>query len=224
MLPFFKGKGHVCNCCGIELKKFVGDKGNNFGACPNCHSGSRHRFRDYFLKQNENLLKNSKVLHFAPEICSIPFFESKQLDQYIKADFNSPFADERIDMTNIAYPADSFDLILTSHVLEHIDDDIKAMSELYRTVKPGGLVINQIPQDLNREKTYEDKSITTRQGREEHFGHIDHRRIYGIDFKKRLEQVGFQVDVLNSSDNMEEDLRRKYGINKNEIIYLCYKS
>jgi ubiquinone/menaquinone biosynthesis C-methylase UbiE len=101
----------------------------------------------------------------------------------------------KIDMTNIQYPDCSFDVVLCSHVLEHIPEDVKAMQELFRILSHGGWAILQVPIDRNRTETYEDFSITDPREREQHFGRYDHCRVYGADYRSRLESAGFEVVI-----------------------------
>jgi ubiquinone/menaquinone biosynthesis C-methylase UbiE len=106
----------------------------------------------------------------------------------------------KLDITNIQFPDNSFDFLLCVHVLEHIEDDAKAMSEVYRVLKKGGQAVLQVPIDANRETTYEDASITSPQDRIKHFGQFDHVRQYGLDYKDRLQNAGFSVEVIDYKD------------------------
>jgi len=107
--------------------------------------------------------------------------------------------------------------------LEHIEDDKKAMSELYRVLKQGGMGIFQIPQDLDREKTYEDFSITNPEERAKHFGQYDHVRVYGKDYFGSLRAVGFKVEEVNYSEKISSELIEKYCLTKGEILPVCFK-
>jgi SAM-dependent methyltransferase len=108
--------------------------------------------------------------------------------------------------------------------LEHIPDDTKAMQELYRVLKIGGMGIFQIPQDLNRKKTFEDNSITDKKERAKIFGQYDHVRIYGRDYFDKLRSVGFKVEEVDYTSNLSEDEISKYCLQKGEIIPVVYKS
>ena len=128
-----------------------------------------------------------------------------------------------MDITALEYPENHFDFILCSHVLEHIPNDTKAISELFRVLKLGGWGILQVPFEIDREKTYEDDSILSPEERKIAFGQYDHVRIYGLDYISRLSNVGFSVikDLYIKSFNEKELF--KYGFLPNEIIYKCYK-
>jgi SAM-dependent methyltransferase len=110
-----------------------------------------------------------------------------------------------------------------NHVLEHIPDDRKAMQELYRVLKPGGIGIFQIPQDLNREYTFQDNSITDPKERASIFGQYDHVRVYGMDYFDRLSQVGFQVKAVDYTAQFSEEEIKKYGLANGELLPACRK-
>lgn len=140
---------------------------------------------------------------------------------YISADLNSPMAMVKMDITNILYEDNSFDVILCSHVLEHVVDDRKAMRELFRVLKPGGWGILQVP--ILRDKTFEDPSIVSPEDRERIFGQKDHVRIYGRDYKDRLEEAGFTVKVDGYVRELGDDKIKKHGLSEDQDIYFCAK-
>ena len=150
------------------------------------------------------------------------FKKQKNLD-YITADLYSPIADVKADICDLPFEENMFDVVFSNHVLEHIEDDAKAMSELFRVLKPGGMGIFQIPQDLSRENTYEDFSIISSEERTKHFGQYDHVRIYGKDYFNRLRKVGFTVNEIDYSKTISEDLVKKYCLTKGEILPVCFK-
>jgi len=127
-----------------------------------------------------------------------------------------------MDITNIPYKDHSFDVVLCNHVLEHVVDDQKAMRELFRVLTPGGWAILNSPIDPRRAKTFEDPNITSPQDRERAFGQQDHVRIYGCDYRERLEKAGFKVKLDNYIRDLSIDLVEKYGL-KGEKVYFCTK-
>ena len=137
---------------------------------------------------------------------------------YLSGDLESPDAMVRLDLTQIELPDRRFDLVLCSHVLEHIPDDEKAMREMYRVTKPGGPAIIQVP--LYGPTTYEDSSILTEEGRQKAFGQRDHVRKYGEDIVARLERAGFAVVAQRPVELVPPDLRDFMGL-KNQIILEC---
>lgn len=216
-----------CPICGGEHLAFLpyGVNIRKNALCPNCFSLERHRFIYYFLKEKTDFFnKNIKILHFAPEQVFFNLFEGLSNFDYITADIeNKENIKEVIDMTNITYPENTFDTILNFHVLEHIQDDLKAMSELYRVVKPsneGGFVLISVP--LKADITYENDQYNTPELRLKYFGHKEHVRNYGFDIESRLKSVGFKVTLFKPSDILNADEIKKYGI-KNDYLYYCEK-
>jgi len=191
---------------------------------PSTLSLERHRLIWLYL-QNETdfFIAQKKVLHMAPEQCFLDLFKSQKNLDYTTADLYSPIVDVKADILDLPFEDHSFDIILCNHVLEHIEDDTKAMSELYRVLKPSGMGIFQIPQDLSLEKTYEDFSITSKEERKKYFGQYDHVRIYGKDYFDRLRKVGFKVEEVDYSKTIPAALVDKYRLTKGEILPVCYK-
>src|SRR5690606_6899838 len=146
----------------------------------------------------------AKMLHFAPEQAFYRRFRKQKNLQYITTDLSSPLADVKADICNLPFQDDEFDVIFCNHVLEHIPDDTKAMQELFRILKPKGWAVLQIPQDLSREKTFEDDSITDRKERAKIFGQYDHVRIYGRDYFDKLRQIGFVVEEINYTETLSK--------------------
>jgi ubiquinone/menaquinone biosynthesis C-methylase UbiE len=142
---------------------------------------------------------------------------------YTTTDLNSPLADVKADICDLPFEDNSFDFILCNHVLEHIPDDTKAMQEIYRILTPGGTAILQIPQDLSREKTFEDDSITDPAERAKIFGQYDHVRVYGRDYFDKLREVGFRVEEVNLTSQMDLQLVDKYRLAKGEVIPVARK-
>ena len=169
--------------------------------------------------------KNSalKVLHFAPEQAFYKLFRNQKNLDYTTTDLYSPLADVKADICNLPFDDNHYDVILCNHVLEHIPDDTKAMQELYRVLKPGGMAILQIPQDLKREVTFADDSITDQKERAKIFGQYDHVRIYGRDYFDKLRSIGFTVIEEDYTNKIAPELVEKYCLAKGEIIPVCFK-
>ncbi|MGB7785534.1 MAG: methyltransferase domain-containing protein [Salinimicrobium sp.] len=192
---------------------------------PSTLSLERHRLLWLYLKEHTTFFtKPHKVLHFAPEQAFYKRFRKMKNLDYTTTDLESPLADVKADICDLPFEDNSFDFILCNHVLEHIPDDEKAMQELYRILEPGGTAILQIPQELNREKTFEDDSITDPKERAKIFGQYDHVRVYGRDFFNKLRSIGFKVDEVDLTSNMDPSLVEKYRLAKGEIIPVARKS
>lgn len=191
---------------------------------PSTLSLERHRLLWLYLKNETDFFSaKQKVLHFAPEQCFLKRFRSLKNIDYTTTDLESPIADVKADICNLPFGDDSYDVILCNHVLEHIPDDTKAMQELYRVMKPGGYGVFQIPQDLSREKTFEDDSITDKDERAKIFGQYDHVRVYGRDYFDKLRSIGFQVEEVDYTAQLSEENVVKYCLAKGEIIPVVYK-
>ncbi|WP_281540908.1 class I SAM-dependent methyltransferase [Maribacter aestuarii] len=191
---------------------------------PSTLSLERHRLLWLYLKNETTFFKApAKVLHFAPEQAFYKRFKRLTNINYTTTDLNSPLADVKADICNLPFAENSFDIILCNHVLEHIPDDEKAMQELYRVLKHNGWGIFQIPQDINRQETFEDDSITDKKERAKIFGQYDHVRIYGTDYFDKLRSVGFKVEAVNYTSIIPLVDVEKYRLAKGELIPLVRK-
>ncbi len=187
--------------------------------CPGTLSLERHRLLWLYLDKETNFLSsNLKVLHVAPEQVFYKKFKKLKNWEYFTFDLNSPIADIKGDLTSTNFKDESFDLIICNHVLEHIEDDKSALDEMYRILKYNGISILQVPINVKRENTFEDLSIKSKIQREKYFGQYDHVREYGLDFKDRVEQAGFKVEMINYSKKISQDLILKYGLMKDDLI------
>jgi len=224
--PFYLGNKHQCTVCGKKFRKFLpyGNKGASNRLCPNCLSLERHRLLWLYLQQETPLFTQKlSMLHIAPEQPFIKRLKKLKNLEYTTADLESPIADVKMDIRSMPFNNNSFDVLMCNHVLEHIDDDIKAMNEIYRVLKPGGFAILQVPIDRNRNKTFEDATITDRASREKIFGQYDHVRVYGLDYAQRLQSVGFKVDENWFVKNFSPQEIDFYRLDANEAIYIAHK-
>lgn len=232
-----KGDDVFCPICNSTFKIF-----GTFGLikrynalCYNCKSLERHRLLFLFFKERFELFppqnRTIKLLHFAPEKSLYDFFSKHPNLEYFpcdlipeKFDFGKKIEVNKVDITDISFNDNFFDIILCSHVLEHVPDDKQAMNELYRVMSKNGSGIFQVPIDYSLPTTYEDLSITLPEDREKAFGQHDHVRLYGRDYKNRLEKVGFNVNEIDFCSRFSTHDIFKYGLNKAEMIYLCNKN
>lgn len=191
---------------------------------PSTLSLERHRLIWLYLKNETDFFKKPlKVLHMAPEQCFLSLFRKMKNLDYTTADLYSPIVDIKADILDLPFEDNSFDLILCNHVLEHILDDQKAMKELFRVMKKGGMGIFQVPQEIERVKTFEDPSITDPEDRAKHFGQYDHVRVYGRDYFERLREAGFQVEEVDYSKVMSSEDIDRYRLAVGEILPVCFK-
>lgn len=192
--------------------------------CPDCLTLERHRLMWLFLQNKTNFFNAPlKVLHVAPELCFIKRFDSLPNLEYITADLESPLAKVKMDLHDIPFEENTFDVTFCNHVMEHVENDIRCMRELHRVLKPGGWAIIQSPMDLTREVTYEDKNITKPSEREKAFGQNDHLRVFGKDYRSRLEMGGFHVTEIDYAQELDPLTRKRYALPPRETIYYCKK-
>lgn len=204
----------------VNLFKNEGPRKNE--KCPKCKSFKRHRFIYCFLEHQGLLdISNLRVLHIAPERCFLKTFEKMWGKNYITADLNAKNVKMEMDITKVQIKDETFDFILCNHVLEHIEDDKRALSELFRLLKKGGKVVVTVP--ISGEKTFEDFKIKDPKERLKYFGQKDHVRKYGLDIVKKLAKVGFEVKIITPIDIMNKSGIKKYAINPKERVFFCFK-
>jgi len=226
---YLKGNTYTDPIDGKSFRKFLpygyGNQRKN-ALSPSTLSLERHRLMWLFLKDETNFFtstKKLKVLHIAPEQCFLDLFKKQKNLEYITSDLESPIADVKADICDLPFKENEFDVVFCNHVLEHIPDDTKAMQELYRVMKKGGFGVFQIPQDLSREITFEDNSITDKDERAKIFGQYDHVRVYGKDYFKKLRSVGFKVDEVDYTQKIDSKQIERFCLMKGEILPICYK-
>ena len=191
---------------------------------PSTLSLERHRLLWLYLKNETNFFSASlSVLHFAPEQAFHSRFKKLKNLKYTTTDLNSPLADVKADICELPFEKESFDVILCNHVLEHIPNDHIAIQELYRVLKPEGWGVFQIPQDLNRETTFEDNTITDKKERARIFGQYDHVRVYGRDYFDKLRTAGFKVKEVDYTTTLGSEAIQKFRLAKGEIIPVVQK-
>lgn len=212
---------------GKHFKKFLPygyEKQRENVLSPSTLSLERHRLLWLYLKEHTTFFTSPhKVLHFAPEQAFYKRFRKLGHLEYTTTDLHSPLADVKADICDLPFEDNSFDFVLCNHVLEHIPNDTLAMKELYRVLAPGGTAILQIPQDLSRQHTFEDDSITDPKERARIFGQYDHVRVYGRDYFDKLRSIGFKVEEVDLTANMKPDLVDRYRLAKGEIIPVARK-
>jgi len=212
--------------CGQSSKRF-----GEFGLVPRedaqclyCGSLERHRLTWLYFERMTNLFdrRPKHMLHVGPE----PYL-GKQLRKhlgsgYVSADINPGRAMVQMDIAEIQYPNETFDVIYCSHVLEHVPDDRRAISEFYRILKSDGWVVPLVP--ITADKTFEDASVIDPSDRLKLFGQQDHVRKYGADYVERLREVGFNVKVTSAFDFLQRDEAIRMGITRAAgEIYYCTK-
>lgn len=221
----YYGRKRFCPLCCKTSSRFrsFGVVPREEAQCVHCGALERHRFLWEFLNRRTNLFDGEmKVLHVAPESCLEVRLIKRLGCNYLTADLFNPSAMVKMDVCNIPYPECSFDVIICSHVLEHVLDDRKAMREFYRVLNVNGWAILNVP--IDREKTYEDSSIILPNERLKAFGQKDHVRCYGQDYVYRLRDSGFNVDIVKVNNLVDGNEAVKMGLTRAVgEIYYCTK-
>ena len=213
---------------GSSYRKFLSYGYQNLrenALCPGTLSLERHRLLWLYLTRKTNFLNQPlKVLHIAPEQVFYTKFKAIKDWEYTTTDLHSPLADIKADICALPFNNDQYDLIFCNHVLEHVQDDTRAMKELFRVMKKGGMGIFQVPQDLNRNVTFEDNSITDPKERAKIFGQYDHVRVYGKDYFDKLRSIGFKVEEVNYSQKISSELSSRYRLMEGELLPVVFKN
>ncbi|MDH5474626.1 MAG: methyltransferase domain-containing protein [Cyclobacteriaceae bacterium] len=228
MAIFYRGNNVFCPIEGKGYRKFlpygrINPREN--ALCPGSLSLERHRLLWLYFNQKTNFFKTKlKMLHVAPEVCFMKPFEQQHGNGYITGDIESPLAKIKMDVHNIPFKDNSFDVAMCNHVMEHVNDDTKAMKEFYRVLKPGGWAIFQVPFfHPIPDSTFEDASIITPKEREKVYGQDDHVRLYGKDYANRLRQAGFKVTEDDFVMQLPDEEVKKYALPNEEVIFFCEK-
>lgn len=191
--------------------------------CPHCGSGDRERWLYYVLKNKLDIFKMSgRILHFAPEKMIHNYIKQNQNVDYYTCDIVPGRAMHIVDITNIQFKENSFDYIISNHVMEHIVDEKKAISEIKRVLKSNGKWIFSFPICTDM-KTYENVLINSPEDRLKEYGQEDHVRLYGFDYKERFENYGFKLEIFTPEKEMSEKDILKYGFIKDDVIIIATK-
>jgi SAM-dependent methyltransferase len=212
-----RGSSVSCPCCGGEFGQFIRHRGRPHAKCPRCGSLERHRMLWHFLEDRTDLFKGDRsLLHFAPEYSFLRRLKRTPGLRYVTADLDSPLADAHVDIMDLPFPDASFDAVMCSHVLEHVDDDRKALAEIRRVLRPGGWAILMTPIESGRATTLEDPDVVTPEERHRVYGQSDHARLYGRDFEGRVEAQGFTVRVEHHLDALEPQIVAREGLRRED--------
>ena len=236
---YFYGPRYKCSVCGSSTRlrrtfsfdfpvlselDVIGGEYRVDDNCPVCFSGARERLLHAFLHKS-GLARAPRVLNVAPER---GIYESlfRNHPGYVAIDIDPQRYDyigniEHGDLTGLKYADGSFDLIICSHVLEHVPDDDAAMREIARVLAPGGKAILQVPLAMKLERTIEDPSVTDVKERERRFGQFDHVRIYGPDYFDRLRSAGLGVEFVGAAEAIAPQSVETLQVNPRERIFLA---
>lgn len=226
-----RGDRVQCPCCNGTFDHFVRHRGRPHAKCPRCGALERHRMLWLYLTERTDLLSRPmSLLHFAPEYAYQRRFKQIGGLRYVTADLDSPLAMHSCDIMDMPFADGSFDAVLCSHVLEHVDDDRRALAEIRRVLRPGGWAILMSPIDRRRDSTFENPAVTTPEDRHRVFGQSDHVRLYGRDFAERVAAAGFAVRTDRYLERLSEEKIARHGLRRelddafcDEEVFLCVR-
>lgn len=218
------GRRVECPCCGGRFRHFVMGGGSfrsrEDGYCPRCNSKGRHRRVWRYLEENAGLLEApSRLLHVSPRYCLGRNLSKTAGIDYVGIDLvAAPFVTVLADLTDLPFGDCSFDAVICVHVLEHVEEDRLALSNIYRVLRPGGWLLINVPL-REGQPTFEDPTIRSPKERQSAFGEETHVRIYGDDLSDRLGSAGFDFRF----DRAPEWLGRaaRMGLPVDEHVFLC---
>jgi SAM-dependent methyltransferase len=239
----YHGKSCYCLYCGKSFRKFMHEgvrkkvfkkyrvAGGGYKPnvkCPQCGSTDRGRLLYLFFSLRTDVFKRkTRILHISPNFnIARLLVAEKNIDYVCGALFPENFREFNAieaNITDLHFSDNEFDVVICNHVLEHVENDGRAMQELHRVLKPSGFAILQVPLALDLAKTLEDPTLTTCEERKEAFGQSDHLRLYGLDYFERLQKAGFRVVRDNPFTNKWSDDLRKHCLDINEDVIVCYK-
>ncbi len=221
-----RGERVTCPVCQSGLQAFlpfgVGWRVRCGALCPCCRSLERDRAAWLELTVFPKYLESTnRLLHIAPERCLEPQLRQRVRSSYVTADLMRTDVDQRVSVEELPFDNHTFDAVICNHVLEHVPNDRKAMTELHRVLAPGGWALLQVPLDGEAAMTVEDPSIASPRERRRRFGQHDHVRLYGRDYVDRLRDAGFQPQLRVIRDCYAEQDIKRFGLDRRETLHFC---
>lgn len=205
----------------MSVLDVIGSNIGNF-ECPRCGAHDRERHALMYLEASGFMksLPTMRIVHFAPEPRLAQRIARLKPVQYIKCDLYPAAADvEQVDMEAMPFANSSFDLLIANHVLEHVNDDLRALSEIARVLKPGGSAVLQTPYSPVLQHTWSDPGILSESARLHAYGQEDHVRLFGRDIFDRFASCGLRPCVARHEELLDCD-PRETGVNPREPFFL----
>ena len=208
----------TCNICGYQGRFQSAGRPRRIDArCPRCSSAERYRLLALWLDRHGGNLRKAHVLHFAPEAGLASLLKTR-VGRYQSADIAPGRADLVLNIEAIAAPESSYDCVVCSHVLEHVDD-AKALSEIFRVLRPAGVALIMLPVIEGWATTYENPNVKSPEDRKRHYGQSDHVRYYGADVRDRIRAAGFVLDEFTAEG---ADVLA-YALQRGEKVFIATK-
>ena len=208
---FYAGGALHCPVCARSFRRFraAGRKPQRRAnaVCPFCASRERDRLAYLFL---QDAYVAGPILHIAPEACLAARLRELADGGYVRADLLRKDVDVHFDIMAVPHPDAVFQGIYCSHVLQDVQDDLQALAELFRVLKPGGWAIVAVPVKAARTVDHRDAPLNPRQAADPR--PAEHLRTYGADFAERMAGVGFAMRTADANDLVEPREQRRFGI------------
>ena len=211
------GYGRRCNLCGWQGSEFYVSEDGPDRRCPTCDSLPRHRLLKHVLEQKQLPLAGSRILHVSPkgERALERWFRTR-CSSYLSIDKGGAWNTRRsgaamrqMDLTELELADGSIDFVMCSHVLECIEDDARALREIYRVLSPGGMAALPV-------QIYGQKTTKVLAPESEPYHHAWHP---GLDYFDRYRAAGFLVEMFDRSI----DDRQLLAIHDNARVPICTK-
>ena len=222
----YRGATYHCNICENGLNKMKPMTGRFYRenvCCPICSSLERQRLLWDYLKSSGLIDKKLNVLQFAPEYSFQKKLKTVPNWTYRSCDLYSGIAMDKEDIQNLSYEDGTYDLIIISHVMSHVEDDLKGYEEMKRVLKDDGCILLFDRIDKTKESTFTDPAANTPDLKLKIYGQDDLARIYGKDFFERIESTGLKTEVVDHYHSMDATYREKLRLNPNEKIFKLVK-
>jgi SAM-dependent methyltransferase len=218
-----RGEQRYCPVCDSQLSSFrsAGEPPRADAECPVCDAMERHRMIALLLNElsaQRDGRKWRQVLHVAPHL-ELGRFVARRSERYVAGSLAPRRRESRIDVTALPFADGSFDLIVCSHVLEHVPDDDAALGELHRVLAADGQLLLLVP--IVGESTFEDPTVVSEAERLRVFGQADHVRVCGDDYHERIERAGFRVRRMDAVEIFTAARMKSHGGLGSDCLFFC---
>jgi SAM-dependent methyltransferase len=218
-LPFRTGESG--RSAFLKKLQTIGSNAERFW-CPHCSSIDRERHLLLFLDRL-NIMKRARggtVLHMSAEYRLRGYVEGHDLGSYIRGDLTpTDEGVQQINLQQIPYPDETFDLVICNHMLEHVADAELALREMRRVLKPNGRAICQTPYSPRLTKTFEDPCLQSTDDRLFFYGQEDHVRLFGSDIEQYFSAAGFVGHLVPHAEILPDLDPEQFGVNEREPFF-----